>query len=252
MRWPAAVILGVIGYLVFLVTSLPAQQVVGWIADSGAAPELRLEGPSGTAWDGKARNLVYRNRSLGELSWDFRPGHLFLGKLAYAFELKDSGQQATGTLLAGIGGNYQLEELDALLLASRLPEFLQKRQVRVGGKVSAKKLALSFQENKITAAEGTVEWLDGSLQSPLNLNIGNLQAELATDPDSGDITGQIRDLKGAIGVQAEVRLKADGNFQLDGKLKPGDDADPGLTGALQAVGRQQSDGTIVVKYSGRI
>ena len=252
MRWPVAVTLGVVGYLAFLLISLPAQQVVGWIADSGAAPGLRLEGPSGTAWEGKARNLIYRNRPLGELAWNFRPGYLLLGKLAYAFELKDSGQQASGTLLAGVGGDYRLEELDALLLASRLPELLQQNQVRVGGKVSAKQLALSFEENQVTAAEGTVEWLDGSLQSPLNLSIGDLRAELTTDPDSGDITGQVRDIKGAIGVQAEVRLKADGNFQLDGKLKPGDDADPGLTGALQAVGRQQSDGTILVKYSGRI
>jgi general secretion pathway protein N len=252
MRWPAAVTLGVVGYLFFLIYALPAQQVVGWLANSEASSELRLAGASGTAWNGKARSVVYRNGPLGELSWDFRPGYLFLGKLAYAFELKDTGQQASGTLLAGIGGSYRVQNLDALLLAARLPELLQQQQVRVGGKVRASQLALDFDADRITAAEGSVEWLDGSLQSPLNLQIGDLHADLATDPDSGDITGQIRDLKGTIAVQAEVRLKADGNFQLDGKLKPGNEADPGLTGALQAVGRQQSDGTIVVKYNGKL
>jgi hypothetical protein len=252
MRWPAAVTLGVAGYLVFLIYSLPAQQAVGWLADSAAAPELRLAGASGTAWTGAARSVTYRNRQLGELSWSFQPGYLFLGKLAYGFELKDTGQQATGTLVAGLGDHYRIQDLEALLLASRLPDLLQQRQVRIGGKVRTDQLALSFEENQVTAAEGTIEWLDGSLQSPLNLNIGDLHAELATDPDSGEITGQIRDLEGSIGVQAEVRLKADGNFQLDGKLKPGDKADPGLTGALKTFGREQSDGTIVVKYSGRI
>lgn len=252
MRWPAAVTLGVAGYLVFLIYSLPAQQVLGWFADSGTAPGLRLAGASGTAWSGEARSLSYRNKRLGELSWNFQPSYLFLGKLAYGFELKDTGQQATGTLLAGLGSDYRIQDLDALLLASRLPDLLQQRQVQIGGKVRTDQLALIFKENQITAAEGAVEWLGGSLQSPFNLNVGDLRADLVTDPDSGDITGEIRDLKGAIAVQADLRLKADGNFQLNGKLKPGDTADPGLTGALKAVGREQSDGTIVVKYSGRM
>ncbi len=252
MRWPSAVILGVVGYLFFLIYSLPAQQVVGWLGDSQATAGLRILGPSGTAWTGNARNVFYRNRPLGELSWSFRPGYLLLGKLAYAFELKDTGQQASGTLLTGFGGHLRVEDLEALVLASRLPELLQQGQVQIGGKVRASQLALSLDGNQITAADGIVEWLDGNLQSPLNLSIGDLRAELATDPDNGEITGQIRDLKGTIAVQAEVRLKADGNFQVDGKLKPGENADPGLTGALQAVGRQQSDGTIVVKYSGRM
>lgn len=252
MRWPVAVTLGVIGYLIFLIHALPAQHLVGWLADSGAAPGLRLAGASGTAWSGEARSVSYQNRPLGELSWSFQPGYLFLGKMAYAFELKDSGQQATGTLIAGLGDNYRIQDLDALLLASRLPDLLRQRQLRIGGKVRTDQLALNFTQNQITAAEGTIEWLDGSLQSPLNLNIGDLQANLATDTDSGEISGEIRDLKGAIAVQADLRLKADGNFQLNGKLKPGNKADPGLTGALKAVGREQSDGTIVVKYSGKI
>lgn len=252
MRWPAAVTLGIVGYLVFLIYSLPAQQVVGWLADSGAAPELRLAGASGTAWSGEAQSVSYRNNPLGVLNWSFQPGYLFLGKLAYDFELKDSAQQATGTLVAGLGNHYQIQELDALLMASRLPDLLQQRQLRIGGKVRTDQLDLSFKERQITAAEGAVEWLDGNLQSPLNLNVGDLRADLVTDSDSGDITGEIRDLKGAIAIEADVRLKADGNFQVNGKLKPGASADPGLTGALKAVGREQSDGTIVVKYSGRI
>lgn len=252
MRWPAAVTLGISGYLFFLVYSLPAQQLVGWLADSGAAPGLQLAGISGTAWNGRANSLSYRNRPLGEINWRFQPGYLFLGKLAYDFELKDSGQQATGTLLAGLGNNTRVENLDALLLASRLPELLQQRQLRIGGKVRTEKLALNFSETQLTAAEGTIEWLDGSLQSPLNLSLGDLRADLLTDPDSGDITGQIRDLKGAIAVQADLRLNADGNFQVNGKLKPGDGADPGLTGALKAIGREQSDGTILLKYAGRL
>jgi hypothetical protein len=86
----------------------------------------------------------------------------------------------------------------------------------------------------------------------MNMAIGDLQADISTDDASGDIKGQIRDLKGSIAIQAEVSLKTDGSFQFSGKMKPGDKADPGLTGALQAIGKKQPDGSIQLKYAGKI
>jgi general secretion pathway protein N len=252
MRWPAAVILGIVSYLFFLITSLPAQQLIGRIASGGPEQTVVIEGASGTVWAGEAQRVTFQRNALGELTWRFKPFHLLLGKLAYSIELKDTGQQFQGTFSTGFGDTYRLEDIDALLLAGRLTELLQQRQIRIDGKVRAQELDLVFSNGQLTAAEGSVQLLDAALQSPMNLAIGDLQADLSTDDASGDITGQIRDLKGSISVQAQVRLKADGNFQFDGKLKPGDKADPGLTGALQTIGRQQPDGSIQLKYAGRI
>lgn len=252
MRWPIALGLGLLAYLAFLIHSLPAQLVLGWIgADSGAMP-VAVEGVRGSIWDGEAQSVSYQRTPLGQIRWQFQPSGLLRGKLVSEVDIEDGGQRLQGTLVAGWSDNYRLENADALLRASRLPALLQQHQVRIDGKLRAQQLDLAFDKGRLTAANGTLQWLDGTLQSPLNLVIGDLQADLSSDEASGDITGQIRDLKGSIAVQAEIRLKPDGNFRFEGKLKPGDKADPGLTGALRAIGRQQPDGSILLNYAGRL
>jgi general secretion pathway protein N len=251
MRWPVAVTLGLISYLFFLIYSLPVQQVLGWVG-FGNGQTLTLEGASGSVWTGEARQVIYQQQAMGQLKWDFHPSRLLLGKLAYGLDLKDTGQQLQGTLVSGFGERYQVVDISALFLASRLRELLPKQQINLEGKIQTEELDLTFENGRLMAAEGRVQWLDGALQSPMSLPIGDLQAEFSTDEESGDILGQIRDLKGSIAIQAEVRLKPDGNFQFNGKLKPGDEADPGLSGALQAIGRRQADGSIQLNYAGRI
>jgi general secretion pathway protein N len=252
MRLPALLFLGIASYLFFLLYNLPAPQVIGWLGLNEQAREVMLEGADGTVWSGEAKRLSYQRKPLGQINWSFLPSRLLLGKLAFDIELEDQGQQLQGRLVIGWGENLRLEHVEALLLASELPEWLQQRQVRIDDKVRLEEFDLTLTQGRVTAADGKVQWLGGALQSPLNLALGDLQADLSTDDESGDITAQIKDLKGSIGIAAEVRLKPDGNFQLDGSLKPGDKADPGLTGALQAIGRKQPDGSIQLKYAGKI
>lgn len=275
MRWPAATALATAGYLFFLLYNIPAQQVVGWLSGDNQLP-LTLQGISGTVWSGEADQVSFQRKPLGQMEWHFKPSRLILGKLAYGIELKQTGQQLQGTFITGFGNSVRLEEVDALLLASQLPEWLQslalittggaedlllanqlpgwlqQRQISVDGKVRAQQLDLAFTDGQLTAAEGSLQWLEGAVRSPLNLTVGDLQADLTTDEASGDITAAVRDLKGSVAIQAEVSLKPDGNFQVKGKLKPGDKADPGLTGALQAIGRRQPDGTIQLNYAGKM
>jgi general secretion pathway protein N len=252
MRWPTVVILGAVSYLFFLIASLPAQQLVGWFGGGGPAQALAIEGVSGTIWSGEAQRVSFKHKSLGELTWSFKPLRLFLGKLAYSIELKDTGQQLQGIFSTRFSDTFSLENVDALLQAGQVAELLQQRQIRIEGKVRAQELDLVFSKGQLTAAYGNIQWLGAALQSPMNMAIGDLQADFSTDDASGDIKGLIRDIKGPIAVQAEVHLKTDGNFQFTGKLKPGDKADPGLAGALRAIGQQQPDGSIQLKYAGRI
>ncbi len=251
MRWHTAILLGIVSYLVFLVHATPAQQVIAWVG--GDNPQsLALEGASGSVWSGEAERASYQRRLLGRLNWHFKPAYLLLGKLAYDLELQQAGQELKGRLLIGIGGPYRLEGIDALLLARQLPEWLQQRQLRIDGKLRAQELDLAFTRERLQSVSGSLQWLDGSVQSPLKLSLGDLQADLSTDEESGDIKASIRDLKGPMGIQADVSLKADGNYQFDGKLKPGDGVDSGLVSALKAIGRPQPDGSVKLKYSGRI
>ncbi|MCU7844966.1 MAG: type II secretion system protein N [Candidatus Thiodiazotropha sp. (ex Monitilora ramsayi)] len=251
MRVSAWITLGIASYLLFLIFNFPAQQAIGWVSASDIRPPVEFMGASGTVWSGGADRVVYRKIPLGKVKWHFRPANLLLGRLAYEIELTDAGQKITGVAKAGLAGGYRLEQVEGLLLANRIPQLIGQNQLNINGKVDLNDLSLDYEDGRLTSTEGRIRWLDASVASPINLQVGDLQADLSTD-DTGSINAQIKDLKGTTRIKAEVSLKNDGNFQVDGTVKPGSQTDPGLNAALSAIARSKPDGSFQLKYSGRI
>ncbi|MEJ2622363.1 MAG: type II secretion system protein N [Candidatus Thiodiazotropha sp.] len=99
-------------------------------------------------------------------------------------------------------------------------------------------------------AEGEVQWLGSALKSPFALKVGDLQADVETD-DAGVVQGKIKDLGGATAVNGELSLNPEGDFQVNGQIKPSADSDPKLDGALSAISKRSPDGSYQITYSGR-
>jgi general secretion pathway protein N len=251
MRTPLLITLGIASYLFFLVLNLPAQHVIGWVLSDSSGSPVRLMGTSGTIWSGEAETVVYQKHPLGKVKWSFKPSNLLLGRLSYQFELTDVGQKLTGVALRSVTGNYRLQQVEGLLLANRIPQLMGQRQVDLNGKLDLSDLSLDYSDGRLSSSEGRIRWLDAAVTSPLNLQVGDLQADLSTD-DNGAIIAKIKDIKGPTGVNAEVSLKDDGNFQLDGSVKPSGNTDPGLSSALRAISKAKPDGSFQLKYSGKI
>ncbi len=251
MRIPLLIGLGVASYLLFLVLNFPAQHAIGWALPQSSGSPVQVIGPSGSIWSGEASKLIYQKLPLGKVKWSFKPSNLLLGRLSYDFELEETGQKLTGVALTGVTGGYRVENLEGLLLANRIPQLLGQRQLDLAGKIDLSDLSISFDDGRLTSSEGSIRWLDASVTSPLNLTVGDLEAELSTD-DAGSIIAKIKDLKGPTSVKAEVSLKSDGNFQVDGNVKPSSNSDPGLSAALGAISKPKSDGSFQLKYSGKI
>lgn len=251
MRWKAALALGLGSYLLFLVLNLPAQQALGWAMKSGSLP-LSLTGVSGTIWSGEAESANFERTPLGQLKWQFAPLSLLTGRIGYAIELKDAAEQLSGTLQAGMGGgSYRLRDVQGLILADRLAQLMPQRQVHISGKIDMDQLDLDISDGHLTSAAGKIHWKDASVTSPLALKVGDLQADLTTE-ENGRIKAKINNLGGTTVIKAEAGLNSDGNFQIDGSVKPGSGADPGLKSALQAIGRSKPDGSFQLKYTGKI
>ena len=250
MRWPAAIALGVGSYLLFLLLNIPAQQAIGWANKDGALP-LTMAGVSGTLWSGEAENASYQRIPLGQVKWRFKPLSLLGGRIGYAIELKEAGQQLTGIVQAGMGGSYRVRDLQGLMLADRLPQLLGQRRVGVAGRIDMNQLDLDISDGHLTSAQGQIRWQEAAVVSPVALKLGDLQADL-TRADDGGIKAQIKNLGGTTVINAQAGLSSDGNFQFDGSIKPGSDSDPGLNSALQAISSRKPDGSFQLKYTGKI
>ncbi|MCG7926320.1 MAG: type II secretion system protein N, partial [Candidatus Thiodiazotropha taylori] len=63
---------------------------------------------------------------------------------------------------------------------------------------------------------------------------------------------KIKDLGGATAVDGELSLTPDGNFQVNGQIKPGAESDPRLGSALNAISKPKPDGSYQITYSARL
>jgi Type II secretion system (T2SS), protein N len=102
---------GVLGYLIFLVVTFPAQFVFGKLAAQG----VNASAVSGTLWKGRALNLRIGIVSLGDLDWRLKPGSLFAGKLDADFNLKRPDGFAQGAVSASLNGRIILNNVTASL-----------------------------------------------------------------------------------------------------------------------------------------
>ncbi|MCU7918162.1 MAG: type II secretion system protein N [Candidatus Thiodiazotropha sp. (ex Epidulcina cf. delphinae)] len=251
MRWWSYLLVGLGGYLLFMLAELPAQHVLGWTLPDTGKPPFSYGRIKGTLWRGKAEVVNYQGIMLDRVKWRFAPSALLRGRIGFDLQLKYLDQRLGGHIAIGAGDDYRLADIKGRIRADNLPRLMNLSQIGIDGKIDIELQHLRIEGQRITSAEGRVRWLDSALLSPISLKAGDLEADL-TSNDNGDVKAKIKDMGGTTAVDGELSLTSDGNFSLSGAIKPGAGADPGLGGALKAIGKSQPDGSIRLNYSGSL
>jgi hypothetical protein len=250
-RWSYGLI-GLGGYLFFMLTGLPAQHVLGWATpDSGSSPPFTYSSINGSLWRGKMEALTVRGVPVDKLGWSFAPSQLFFGRIGFDIQIRHTGQELKGNVAIGMNDQYVLKDVTGQVPASMIPPLIDLAQIGIDGNVSLDLEHLTLEAQKITSAEGQIQWLNSALNSPFALKLGDLQADLLTD-ENGQVKAKIKDLGGSTSVDGELSLTTDGNFQVNGHIKPGTDSDPRLGSALSAISKRQADGSYQINYSARL
>jgi hypothetical protein len=248
MKWWSYLLIGFGTYLFFMLLLLPAQHVLGWTAGDMKTAPLTYVAIKGSLWRGKMEAVKVLGTPLDKLKWRFAPTELLFGRVGFDIKLIHAGQELDGDLSIGFSEQIYLEDISGQLPAEMIPPMIDLRQIGVDGKITLNLEKLILENSKITSAEGQIEWRDFALTTPFALKVGNLQADFMTD-DNGEVKAKIKDLGGPTGVDGELSLTSAGNFQVKGLIKPGTDSDPNLGNALNAISKQQPDGSYRITYS---
>ena len=118
------VVLALIGGAVFVGVghaTLPASLLVGHLP-----PDLKVEGVSGTVWNGGADALRLRGTPLGAFSWSLEPGALLHGELAFHIEVTRADGFVRGRIAATGGGALTGRDLELELPITALHPGSQK------------------------------------------------------------------------------------------------------------------------------
>jgi len=247
MRIVAYVVLGLLAFAGFLLTTFPAERAFALLAEQ--APNVRAAGLSGTAWSGQARVLQVDGRNLEKLQWQLKPWSVLFGQLELDVQL--DGADVAGRASIGLqpDGAIQLTDVDLSLAAAEMSA-LFKVPVDLGGQFIVQLQSAELMGQKILAAEGLVRWQRAAMTSPFAQPLGEFVAQLTTEAEV--INAQVKDEGGPLQLDGLVKLKSDGSYNFNGSVSVRDVQQKLLVQGLKAMGRPGKDGRVPLRYSGRL
>ena len=219
-------------------------------------PELSFTGVSGSLWQGQVARLTISQAQITDLTWKFAPAKLLSGVLAA--ELDGNLQTVHLKGICGVAWNTDIHcspldlELQANSLAKLSPA-LQNLPVSLGGTFRAIVDEISWDRAGIPAVNGSVVWTDGSVQTPIAVNLGG-QYRARIKESTGDqaLNIALQSDQAKIVLDGKVDIEKDGQYQAELFLKPSAEADPSIAQGLSLLGAPQTDGSIRIKHAGQV
>ncbi|MEN8802806.1 MAG: type II secretion system protein N [Thiogranum sp.] len=213
--WWRSVLLGALAYLLFLFMTAPATKVLPLFQSQ--LQDIRFTGVEGTLWSGKAVQLDVSPLQLKDVNWSFRPFGLFVGRAVFDIH----GQLQAQMLKAKVGstflGGRYLSDVRGRVSANDLLSWLGLRQLKLGGMLDFDIDEVEWSESGLPAMAGIASWSPAQLVSPIKLVLG--KAELETQIEDAVTRGRLETTGGALLVQADVELKADGAYRFDADIQ---------------------------------
>ena len=218
-----------------LVATLPASLVV-----SHLPPGLTAEDVGGSVWSGGADVVRLRGVPLGALSWSFEPLLLASGRLAYRIELTRNDGGVRGRVALTAGGALEGDNLDLDLPIAALDRGPPSAAWQ--GKLKGHVARIRLEHGWPVALNG--EFTVAALQPPgASRSIGNYAIDFDAGASSAaQLTGRVRDVEAPLKVRAQLVIKPDRSYSLDGDVTPRPGAPPEVAQAVAFLGAADSAG----------
>lgn len=250
MKTRTLIIAGLTSFLLTSLTQIPARLVTNLLP---ANLPIKLQGVSGSLWQGYANSLSAPNLQLRDVEWDLQFAALFKGQLAA--ELR--GQLAQGGKIDGLCsinalGNVQCSNLNVTdLPAQALSPYLQRLMVPpLRGQFQASLDSLSWDRENLPQGSGRVEWQEAGVQLTPQ-NFGQYSAILSMDADDNQQISLTSAPDAAFALDGQITVKPERQYQTNINIKPGQNTDPGIKQFLGFIGgKPQPDGSYRLEQQG--
>jgi general secretion pathway protein N len=246
LRWIAAGVALVGLALAALVWTAPAALVLRWYADR--LGPVRLQGATGSLWDGQAAQLVVFDVALGPLRWRVDRASTLGGTPRGTLDLAGESVRASARFTA-LPDGWRIEALDASLPAPLLAPALDLPALGLLGTVVARADEVVLRDGLLASARGQVVWRELGVSGAANVRLPGLRIDIAPAPD-GAVVGEVADLGGPLAIAGEVRLK-DGHFLSETRLDLRE-PEPRIAEALKFIGQRTPEGGSYLRIEGQL
>lgn len=208
--------LGILLFLVFVITSIPA--IWGaYLLTRGTG--VAMNGVTGTLWNGRASLVSVRSGaqeySLGQLNWTLSPWSLLTLSPCAQVTTNMPMQQFEGQICSGASGVIKVRQADvslpAALVQSKLP-------VPIQGQFSTHIDELELRGNVLLKLKGNLTWNGAMVNTGTRwMDIGSFGAEFSDNGNNG-ISAKLFQLAGPVDVNLQIELAAPAGGRITGEL----------------------------------
>lgn len=248
-KWLGYLLFVLCSYLMFLVGTLPAAQLYN-LTRSHLPAALQLKQLNGSIWEGRVQKITFNKHHMGPLYWQFKPLSLLLGQAEIMLTSTDKKLQLSGRAGIKLNGDIFLSNIKGEGRSDKLITFIPNLPVTPVGRITFDLQEVTFSQQRLSTITGRIDWLQAGIKQPIEIQIGRLNLQLATDGEV--IHGTITDQGATIGVDAQLTLQVNGKYQIKGKIEPKPDTPTDLNDALKMLGRPGPTGAIPINLSGNI
>jgi hypothetical protein len=233
---------GLLSFLLAAIWQLPLSYAKPYLEKM--VPNVKFGEASGTIWKGTFDNLNVKNNPLGQLDWSVNPLQSLLS-LSVNTSFKLDGEKITATGVAKIAPNKKITlndtqfEVDASIINQ-----LQKK-AKLAGDIKGNLSQAVIHNNNLPLINGTIDWKEGAVTSPLKLPAGDYRAVIT--PESGDLLIKLSSSDAPAELNGKIKLNKEWKYDADIKVKA---IDAGLKSMLKLVGKPKADGRYALKYKG--
>ncbi|HSN01001.1 MAG TPA: type II secretion system protein N [Rudaea sp.] len=243
-------------FMLFLVALLAVAAIAiatcpasfAWRFVAARAGALKLDGLSGTIWNGHAGSASIYVTELGALDWHLSPLPLLRGVIAAQLDVHGGEVTGNGAVERDSDGSLQVIDATIHLPARLAAPALDIPMLQLLGRIDIDIAHLRVQGAWPTAAQGEIRWRDAAVAGAAQAPLGDLQAQFATAAN-GSIAGSAHDLGGPLQLDGMFTVDA-GGYAVQARLAARD-GNTQVLDALRYIGQPQGDGTTLLLIHGK-
>lgn len=246
MKLRNLILLGVASFAVTAIWKMPASFAYQFLPQD----KVKLQGLSGTVWDGKVKQATINNMSLSNIAWTVNVIET-LSRFSLISDVSITDADVTANGLLGISpsqtitlDNTQVETTGAFITK------LQK-MVKLSGDISSHIRHLSVSKGELPVLDANILLKQGALIAPMRIAaVGDYS--IVVEPTDNGLNAKISSNEAPLQLSGDATIDHKWNYNTNINIKPTKTAGKGLVNVLKLAGKPAKDGSIPIKQKGQL
>lgn len=248
------ILAAVLLYVVFLLSTFPANVAINYAKSAKLLPkEIKLNGISGSLWQGSFTSVIYKNIELENVRWETSLLPMFIGELEFDLLVgsRRSDIKADGFLSLSNDGI----SLDDFTLKLSIETLTKIKPLPLGltatGKLTAKIDNFSQGQPWCHSLNAKLNIDDSSIKSPLGKLDVTKFATILSCPQ-GKLIAVVNKAENSLGIDANIAIDKSKKYIVEATVIPPVDAAKEYINLLKFSGKANNQGQYTFQHSGKL